>query len=519
VRVLLVEDDVLTKKVISTMLDKCGYEVLEAHNGREAMQVIEAEAGNVDVVLTDVLMPEVSGFELLINILQQPQYAHISIVLMSSSSGEDVRARAAEAGAAGFLSKPVRREDVSEFRRHVARDRRASHGGSGTSEGRAHHGATSTRRHSLALDRPAGGADPGHRRRSLALGAPLAPGAPPGADAPLPRALLELSMIGAERERIQAEHAAAEAAPAPAASPAPGQPHDGAAGLNHSDQRSAFQSFQPGPFAALVPRPVPRAPASAGLPGIGTGAGGAFGAPSLFRPAGVAPAPAAPPPLSPGAALPLFKGLEGLASAAPRLLPTSMAPPAVGAAASPPVATAAASGPEPPAPGGEGVVTRHRATRRGAVGKHAPAGDPRAPDAAPDADADATREGALALADLGRGLLPTPLAGADRGGAGAPGGGAPRHQQFVYAFQEALRQGRVPMPDGEFLAPRSAAQLAARSAALARFREKRKNRTFQKKVRYESRKKLAEQRPRIRGQFVKQEVAAALAAVELASGK
>ncbi len=47
-----------------------------------------------------------------------------------------------------------------------------------------------------------------------------------------------------------------------------------------------------------------------------------------------------------------------------------------------------------------------------------------------------------------------------------------------------------------------------RKAAIDRFREKRKARTFNKKVRYESRKRLAESRPRIRGQFVKAEVAA-----------
>lgn len=42
----------------------------------------------MDVVLTDVLMPEISGFELLINLIQQPQYAHIAIILMSSSSSQ-----------------------------------------------------------------------------------------------------------------------------------------------------------------------------------------------------------------------------------------------------------------------------------------------------------------------------------------------------------------------------------------------------------------------------------------------
>ena len=56
-----------------------------------------------------------------------------------------------------------------------------------------------------------------------------------------------------------------------------------------------------------------------------------------------------------------------------------------------------------------------------------------------------------------------------------------------------------------------------RAAAIKKFREKKKARTFKKKVRYESRKKLAEKRPRIKGQFVRPEVAAAAASASQAT--
>ena len=57
-----------------------------------------------------------------------------------------------------------------------------------------------------------------------------------------------------------------------------------------------------------------------------------------------------------------------------------------------------------------------------------------------------------------------------------------------------------------------------RAEAIRKFREKKKARTFKKKVRYESRKRLAEARPRIKGQFVRPEVAAAAAAAAAAAG-
>ena len=57
-----------------------------------------------------------------------------------------------------------------------------------------------------------------------------------------------------------------------------------------------------------------------------------------------------------------------------------------------------------------------------------------------------------------------------------------------------------------------------RQEAIRKFREKKKARTFKKKVRYESRKRLAEARPRIKGQFVRPEVAAAAAAAAAAAG-
>lgn len=73
-------------------------------------------------------------------------------------------------------------------------------------------------------------------------------------------------------------------------------------------------------------------------------------------------------------------------------------------------------------------------------------------------------------------------------------------QEFVLAFQQAVDEHQQRVTEWA----------RNRKAAIHRFREKRKARTFDKKVRYESRKRLADSRPRIKGQFVKAEVAAAL---------
>jgi two-component system cell cycle sensor histidine kinase/response regulator CckA len=62
--VLLVEDDASLRQFVSTVLGECGYKIIEAHDGIEAIAIAEQFAGPIDLVLTDVVMPKMGGREL-----------------------------------------------------------------------------------------------------------------------------------------------------------------------------------------------------------------------------------------------------------------------------------------------------------------------------------------------------------------------------------------------------------------------------------------------------------------------
>ncbi|KAK9819087.1 hypothetical protein WJX81_001346 [Elliptochloris bilobata] len=120
--ILLAEDDTPSVCILNRLLTACGYRVSLARNGREALDLLESECGEtVDLVLSDILMPEVSGIELVGQVLQRDKLKGVPVVVMSSESSEEFIARALEAGAADYLIKPVQRSAVTMLWQHVWR--------------------------------------------------------------------------------------------------------------------------------------------------------------------------------------------------------------------------------------------------------------------------------------------------------------------------------------------------------------------------------------------------------------
>lgn len=102
-RVLLVEDTELTRRQLQRRLERTGWHVLTAEDGDEALE--ELKSREVDIVVTDILMPTVDGLELTRRIREDPQLRGIPVVLLSTRD-EDKEAHAAmEAGADAFVSK------------------------------------------------------------------------------------------------------------------------------------------------------------------------------------------------------------------------------------------------------------------------------------------------------------------------------------------------------------------------------------------------------------------------------
>lgn len=106
-RVLIVEDSVPTQVLIRKILEKQGYEVAVAVNGKEAFDQIQRE--DFDAVLMDCHMPVLDGFETTQKIrgLQDPKFKRLPIVALTSDTTLGDAKKCLESGMNAFLSKPV----------------------------------------------------------------------------------------------------------------------------------------------------------------------------------------------------------------------------------------------------------------------------------------------------------------------------------------------------------------------------------------------------------------------------
>jgi chemotaxis protein histidine kinase CheA/CheY-like chemotaxis protein len=102
--VLVVDDQHTVRELQRTILTGAGYVVLTARDGREALDLLEREPG-VRLVLTDVEMPVLDGFGLLLALRDDPRFGALPVVIVSSRGSEDDRRRGAEAGADAYVDK------------------------------------------------------------------------------------------------------------------------------------------------------------------------------------------------------------------------------------------------------------------------------------------------------------------------------------------------------------------------------------------------------------------------------
>jgi CheY-like chemotaxis protein len=111
--ILLVEDNPVNQKVAATKLEKRGHRVVVASNGKEALEVLNEE--NFDIVLMDVQMPEMDGFEATERIRQKEKEegsGHIPIVALTAQAMKGDREKCLAAGMDDYVSKPIRDKDL-----------------------------------------------------------------------------------------------------------------------------------------------------------------------------------------------------------------------------------------------------------------------------------------------------------------------------------------------------------------------------------------------------------------------
>ena len=109
-RVLVVDDDAFNRELLSAMLDSLGHEVEMAEGGVEALAKL---ALDIDLVLLDVMMPGMDGFEVVRRMREEQESKDVPIVIVTAMDEKADRLRAVEEGANDFISKPV---DLTELR-------------------------------------------------------------------------------------------------------------------------------------------------------------------------------------------------------------------------------------------------------------------------------------------------------------------------------------------------------------------------------------------------------------------
>lgn len=116
-KILIVDDDPIVRAVVERVVRQANYDLIEAENGLEALQIIERD--DPDLLVTDLQMPVLDGFELVQTVRASARHRAMPIVCLSSISDRDAIARLAGMGITDYVLKPIRPRDLADRLRAV----------------------------------------------------------------------------------------------------------------------------------------------------------------------------------------------------------------------------------------------------------------------------------------------------------------------------------------------------------------------------------------------------------------
>ena len=119
-KILIVDDDVRNIFAVTSVLETHGLDVLYAENGKDGISALERNP-DVDVVLMDVMMPEMDGYETMRAIRKDPNFKSLPIIAITAKALKEDREKCIVAGASDYLPKPVDPEKLIELIRLWAR--------------------------------------------------------------------------------------------------------------------------------------------------------------------------------------------------------------------------------------------------------------------------------------------------------------------------------------------------------------------------------------------------------------
>jgi len=111
-KLLIVDDTVVNIRLLSSILHSQGYELYTAENGRQALEVLKQQKYKLDLLLLDIMMPEMDGYEVCAYLKSQAQMRHIPVMFISTLDSVEDKVKAFKVGAADYIPRPFQSEEV-----------------------------------------------------------------------------------------------------------------------------------------------------------------------------------------------------------------------------------------------------------------------------------------------------------------------------------------------------------------------------------------------------------------------
>lgn len=108
--IISVDDSATMRRMVAFTLKTAGYDVIEAADGLEALNLLKSRT--VDLVLSDINMPNLDGLELTRQLRRQPGFSRTPIILLTTESDPGKKAEGRAAGATGWIIKPFNQEQL-----------------------------------------------------------------------------------------------------------------------------------------------------------------------------------------------------------------------------------------------------------------------------------------------------------------------------------------------------------------------------------------------------------------------
>ncbi|WP_456305433.1 response regulator [Gluconacetobacter diazotrophicus] len=120
-RVLTIDDSRTMQGMLRKALEGNGYDVIQGGDGVEGIEVLKAASPSPNAIITDINMPRMDGFEVIEAVRKMDQFKHLPIIVLTTESDPEKKARARAAGATGWIVKPFSTDSlVAAIRRVTA---------------------------------------------------------------------------------------------------------------------------------------------------------------------------------------------------------------------------------------------------------------------------------------------------------------------------------------------------------------------------------------------------------------